>query len=132
MKHLTAALLALGLATPVAAQDWATITTFGGAWDTQWGEVFVMPTYGGSRYEGNYTEDNGRFVLDFDGHVFAGYWAEDMADIRCAQPVMGSFYWGRLEMANSTRYPGIQMLWGYCDDPVSFEWQYFERLPDGM
>lgn len=34
-----------------AAQDWETMETIGGAWDTEWGEVWVFQN--GSRYDGN-------------------------------------------------------------------------------
>ena len=132
MKQLFAApLLALLATQPLAAQQWESIETFGGAWDTKWGEVFAMPTQSG--YEGNYTEDNGRFWLEYTGHVFEGIWAEDMADQRCATPQLGSYYWGRLELGNSQNFPGFQMLWGYCDQGrVDKVWQFYERLPDGM
>jgi len=127
-----AAAALLAAAQTGAAQQWETIETFGGAWDTNWGEVWAMPS-GPSGYEGNYTEDNGRFVLEFTGHVFEGYWAEDMADQRCDRPVLGSYYWGRLELGNSNSYPGFQMLWGYCDHGrVDKVWTFKERLPDGM
>jgi hypothetical protein len=67
MKQLFAApLLALLATQPLVAQQWESIETFGGAWDTNWGDVFAMPTQSG--YEGNYTEDNGRFWLEYTGH----------------------------------------------------------------
>lgn len=125
------AVAALLAAHPLHAQQWDTIETFGGAWDTNWGETWVMP--GGPGYEGTYTEDNGRFWLEFTGHVFEGIWAEDMANERCDYEVLGSYYWGRLELANSNDYPGIQMLWGYCDwGPLDKVWTFHERLPDGL
>lgn len=128
---IPAALLALLTAAPLAAQGWETIETFGGAWDTGWGEVWAFPTDGG--YEGTYTEDNGRFRLDYTGHVFEGYWAEDIADQRCDTPVLGSYYWGRLELGNSDDFPGFRMLWGYCaTGRVDKTWTFHERLPDGL
>ena len=130
-KPLAALGLCLTLAAPLAAQGWDTIETFGGAWDTNWGDVWVMPTAYG--YEGTYATDNGRFWLEFTDHVFEGYWAEDMADVRCDQPYMGSHYWGRLQLANSDSYPGIEMLWGYCGDGrIDKVWTFRERLPDGL
>lgn len=132
MKSLFyAALAASLLAQPAAAQGWESMETFGGAWDTGWGEVWVMPTASG--YEGNYSEDNGRFWLEFTGHVFEGYWAEDMADVRCDTPYMGSYYWGQLQLANSNTFPGFEVLWGYCaTGRVDKVWPFHERLPDGL
>lgn len=122
-----AALTAL-VSTSVAAQE--SIETFGGAWDTNWGEVWVFETLGG--YEGTYSTDNGAFALEFTGHVFEGFWVEDMADVECAVPFQGSYYWGRLQLANSPKYPGFEMVWGYCDGPVGRVWEFRERLPDGL
>lgn len=133
MMKIWVSLAAAGLmaALPGQAQQWETIETIGGAWDTSWGEVWILPN--GPGYEGTYTEDNGRFVLEFTDHVFEGYWAEDMADQRCSRPVLGSYYWGRLQLGNSDRFPGFRMLWGYCDDGrVDKEWVFRERLPDGL
>jgi len=116
---------------PLHAQQFDTIETFGGAWDTSWGDVWVMPE--GPGYEGTYEDDNGRFWLEFTDHVYDGYWAEDMADVRCSTPVMGSYYWGRLQLSNNSSYPGIQMLWGYCETGrVDKVWSFRERLPDGL
>lgn len=132
MRNLIqAATIAILAAQPLHAQDWATIETFGGAWDTNWGEVWVIPNEYG--YEGSYAEDNGVFGLEFDGHVFVGFWVEDMADVECATPFNGSYYWGRLQLANSDTYPGIEMLWGYFDTGrVDKVWSFYERLPDGL
>mgnify|MGYP001555096296 CR=1 FL=1 len=132
MKRATAiAALALLTAPPLHAQQWETIETLGGAWDTDWGEVWVFPR--GPGYEGNYTEDNGRFWLEFTGHVFEGYWAEDHANERCDTPYLGSYYWGRLELSNSEHFPGFLMLWGYCDwGRIDKVWSFYERLPDGL
>lgn len=132
MKYaLIATCLSLATVSASHAQQWENIETFGGAWDTNWGEVFAMPN--GSGYEGNYTEDNGRFWLEFTDHVFEGIWAEDMADQRCATPRLGSYYWGRLQLGNSNSFPGFEMLWGYCDQGrVDKVWQFHERLPDGL
>lgn len=132
MKHLIPVATAAILFTQTAgAQPWDTIETFGGAWDSSWGEVWVMP--GGPGYEGTYTGDNGRFWLEFTDHVFEGIWVEDMSNERCATPYAGSYYWGRLELANSTAYPGFQMLWGYCDTGrIDKVWEFYERLPDGL
>lgn len=129
-RVLQTALAASLIAAPALAQDWATIETFGGAWDTEWGEVWVMPT--GPGYEGTYTEDNGRFWLEYTGHVFEGWWAEDHASVRCDVEYMGSYHWGRLEMSNSDHYPGIMMRWGYCRGPAEHFWSFYERLPDGL
>ena len=116
---------------PLHAQQFDTIETFGGAWDTSWGDVWVMPE--GPGYEGTYEDDNGRFWLEFTDHVYDGYWAEDMADVRYSTPVMGSYYWGRLQLSNNSSYPGIQMLWGYCETGrVDKVWSFRERLPDGL
>ena len=126
-----AAAAALFMSQPLHAQQWESIETFGGAWDSSWGDVWVMPS--GPGYEGNYTEDNGRFWLEFTGHVFEGYWAEDLSNERCDTPVLGSYYWGRLELGNSDAYPGFQMLWGYCDwGRVDKVWAFHERIPDGL
>ena len=76
------------------AQQAESIETFGGAWDTNWGEVWVTEN-GDGTYSGSYEEDNGRFWLEFTDHVFEGIWAEDLADIRCDTPKMGSYYWRR-------------------------------------
>ncbi|MBK1636822.1 hypothetical protein [Rhodovulum adriaticum] len=132
MKHLiAAAATALIWAPALQAQAWETIETFGGAWASDWGEVWVMPRAAG--YQGTYEEDNGRFTLDYDGHVFVGYWAEDMSGQRCDVPLMGSYYWGRLELGNSSTYPGFRMLWGYCNQgPLDKVWTFYERLPDGL
>lgn len=132
MRHiLTAAACAALFALPLQAQQWESIETFGGAWDTNWGDVWVFPS--GPGYEGTYDTDNGRFWLEFTGHVFEGYWAEDLADVRCNAPYLGSFYWGRLELANSNNFPGFQMTWGYCDTGrVDKIWTFRERLPDGL
>ncbi|MEC3862884.1 hypothetical protein VK792_16440 [Mesobacterium sp. TK19101] len=132
MKHLIPAVVAALLAAPAThAQQWDTIASFGGAWDTNWGDTWVLT--GGPGYIGTYTDDNGRFWLQFTDHVFEGYWAEDSSDYRCDYPVMGSYYWGRLELANSSRFPGIQMAWGYCDwGNLDKAWTFRERLPDGM
>ena len=132
MKHLIPAMVAATLAAlPVSAQQWESIETFGGAWDTSWGDVWVMPT--GPGYEGTYEDDNGRFWLEFSDHVFEGYWAEDHANERCDYPVMGSYYWARLELGNSGNWPGFRMLWGYCDwGRLDKEWTFRERLPDGL
>ena len=130
-RLLPAALAAFLLTSPATAQGWESIETFGGAWDTNWGEVWAMPS--GPGYEGTYTEDNGRFWLEFTDHVFEGYWAEDMADVRCDVEYMGSYYWGRLQLANSNSFPGFQVLWGYCDTGrVDKVWEFRERLPDGL
>ena len=119
------------LAMPLAAQQWESIETFGGAWDTNWGDVWVFPSEGG--YEGTYTEDNGRFWLEYTGHVFEGVWAEDMADVRCDTPNMGSYYWGRLQLGNSNSFPGFRMTWGYCDTGrIDKVWTFRERLADGL
>ncbi|MEM7441173.1 MAG: hypothetical protein AAF393_16370 [Pseudomonadota bacterium] len=131
MKRLIPAFAAVLIGTPAFAQDWDTIETFGGAWETNWGEVWVYEQ--GPGYEGTYEEDNGRFWLEFTGHVFEGIWAEDMADQRCDTQQMGSYYWGRLQLANSNKYPGIEMLWGYCDTGrIDKIWTFSERLPDGL
>ncbi len=122
---------AFAAASSVAAQDWADIETFGGAWDTDWGETWVLPTNFG--YEGTYTHDNGRFWLEFTGHVFEGYWAEGESNVRCDVEYMGSYYWGRLQLANSDHYPGITMLWTYCrEERFDKVWSFTERLPDGL
>lgn len=125
---ITAATL---LSQPLAAQDWASIETFGGLWDTNWGETWAWQTdYG---YQGSYEADNGTFWLEFTGHVFEGYWAEGHSDQRCDVEYMGSYYWGRLQLANSARYPGVEMTWGYCrSGRVDKVWQFRERLPDGL
>ncbi|MGH1367500.1 MAG: hypothetical protein ACRBCL_02715 [Maritimibacter sp.] len=126
---LASLLFASALAGPVCAQE--SIETFGGAWDTAWGELWAMPSVSG--YNGTYEEDNGRFTLEFTGHFYEGVWAEDMSDHRCAVPMLGSYYWGRLELGNSASFPGFQMLWGYCDTGrVDKVWAFHERLPDGM
>lgn len=132
MPSPLATLTALFLtAVPAGAQQWESIETFGGAWATNWGELWAMPSPGG--YEGTYDTDNGRFVLEFTDHVFEGIWAEDMSDQRCSYPMLGSYYWGRLELGNSANFPGFQMLWGYCDTGrVDKVWTFYERLPDGM
>lgn len=117
-------------ASGAAAQDWETMETIGGAWDTEWGEVWVFQN--GSRYDGNYSEDNGRFWLEFTDHVFEGYWAEDLSDVRCDVEYMGSWYWGRLELSNSDHFPGFLMRWSYCRAPVDRMWAFYERLPDGL
>ncbi len=131
MRHLTLAVLAFCVASTAAqSQMWESIETIGGAWDTKWGEVWILP--GGPGYTGTYAEDNGRFELWFTDHVFEGVWAEELADIRCDTQVMGSYYWGRLELGNSNSFPGFQMLWGYCDGRVDKEWPFYERLPDGL
>lgn len=125
----TSLLLAAALASPLQAQE--SIETFGGAWATAWGELWALPSAGG--YQGTYEEDNGRFELEFTGHVFEGVWAEDLSDHRCAVPMLGSYYWGRLELGNSSSFPGFQMLWGYCDTGrVDKVWTFHERLPDGL
>lgn len=130
MKPLRSLTVAALLTTaPAAAQE--SIETFGGAWDTAWGEVWAFDQ--GPGYDGTYEEDNGRFLLEFTGHVFEGVWAEDMSDQRCATQMMGSYYWGRLELGNSDKYPGFQVLWGYCDEGrVDKIWTFYERLPDGL
>lgn len=131
MKHtFYATLCAASLALPVQSQELATIETFGGAWDTSWGDVWVMPSEFG--YQGTYTEDNGFFGLEFDGHVFAGYWIEDESSQPCDTPFEGSYHWGRLELSNSDTYPGIDMYWGYCDERIDKVWAFYERLPDGL
>ncbi len=132
MKYiLPAAAIAFLSAQPLMSQQLESIETFGGSWDTNWGEVWVMPTNYG--YEGTYTNDNGVFWLEFTDHVFEGYWAEDFSDRRCETQVMGSYYWGRLELGNSQRYPGFQMFWGYCDTGrLDKIWTFQERLPDGL
>jgi hypothetical protein len=132
MKHtIIAAAFSLLASHPAHSQDWATIETFGGAWDTNWGDVWVMPNQYG--YEGTYTEDNGFFGLEFDGHVFVGFWLEDKSDQPCDVPFEGSYHWGRLELSNSDTYPGIQMLWGYCGSGrIDKVWSFRERLPDGL
>lgn len=125
-------LAALSLATVTNAQQWESIETFGGAWDTNWGDTWVFPA-GPSEYEGTYEADNGRFWVAFTDHVFEGYWAEDMSNERCDYPMMGTYYWGRLQLANSANYPGIEMLWGYCDTGrIDKVWAFRERLPDGL
>jgi len=130
-RTIAASVAALSIAAPLAAQQWESIETFGGAWDTGWGETWAMPT--GPGYEGTYSDDNGRFWLEFTDHVFEGYWAEDMADQRCDVAYMGSHYWGRLRLGNSDSYPGFQMLWGYCDTGrVDKIWEFYGRLPDGL
>ena len=122
---------AFGIAPPLVAQDWASTQTFGGAWDTNWGETWVNPTSFG--YEGTYTEDNGRFWVEFTDHIYEGYWAEDLSGERCDVEYMGSYYWGRLQLSDASTFPGIQMLWGYCrDGRVDKQWQFTERLPDGL
>lgn len=126
----TLAALALS-ALPAFAEEWASIETVGGAWETNWGETWILPSENG--YTGTYSEDNGRFELEFTDHVFEGYWAEDMSNEKCATRKLGSYYWGRLEMSNSDRFPGIQMLWGYCEEGrVDKVWSFLERLPDGL
>ena len=128
---ISAAALACLTAIPAQAQQWESIETLGGAWDTNWGDVWVMPTASG--YEGTYTDDNGRFWLEFTGHVFEGAWAEDHSNERCDYPVMGSYYWGRLEFSNSDQFPGFRMMWGYCDwGYIDKVWSFRERLPDGL
>ncbi|RME13869.1 MAG: hypothetical protein D6801_10390 [Alphaproteobacteria bacterium] len=126
---LACALLAPG---PTAAGQWESIETFGGAWDTDWGAVWAFPS-GPSGWRGTYAEDNGRFWLEFTDHVFEGYWVEDKADVRCDTPLDGSHYWGRLQLGNSARFPGFEMLWGYCDTGrIDKVWTFRERLPDGL
>ena len=90
MKAIFVLLATCATASALLAQQWESIETFGGAWDTNWGETWALPNSTGSGYEGTYTADNGRFVLEFDGHVFAGIWAEDLSNVRCATPQLGS------------------------------------------
>lgn len=137
MKHLLrAASIAFCTAQPftvlpLAAEQLATIETFGGAWDTNWGDVWAAPTQFG--YEGTYTVDNGYFGLEFDGHVFAGFWLEDKSDQPCDVPFEGSYHWGRLELSNSDKHPGIKMYWGYCGEGrIDKVWSFYGRLPDGL
>ena len=115
---------------PLQAEELATIETFGGAWETSWGEVWVTQTEFG--YQGTYTEDNGFFGLEFDGHVFAGHWLEDKSNKPCDIPFEGSYHWGRLELSNSNTYPGIEMIWGFCNERIDKKWAFYERLPDGL
>lgn len=133
LAHAALLTLLLSLA-PLGSRALAqeSIETFGGAWETDWGETWAFQSEDGAAYEGYYLSDNGRFVLEFTDHVFEGYWAEDMSDVECQTPLMGSYHWGTLQLANSEQYPGFEMVWGYCDGPLDRVWSFTERLPDGL
>lgn len=126
--HCLLLALSAGISTNAAlAQEAVNLVDLDGRWDTAWGETTMKSTWTG--YSGTYEEDNGRFVLEWDGGLMSGFWAEDEADEECSYEYMGTRYWGRLQLTASNQSPSFHMGWGYCDDgPIDKTWQFTKRF----
>jgi hypothetical protein len=68
----------------------------------------------GAKLTGAYTHADGRIVATVKGRVAEGLWFQSSAAERCARPLDGSFYYGRLRFTGRGRsFAGV---WSYCDD----------------
>jgi hypothetical protein len=74
--------------------------------------TLILRQAGGQNYEGLYDQDNGSLYGSFDGHTLRGFWVEDSSDVRCAEAMHGSYYWGQVELGfGEGAFSG---RWDYC------------------
>jgi hypothetical protein len=89
-----------------------------GQWNSSEGPLAVRQQ--GPSVFANYPTDHGELTGTLSGNVLDGYWIEDASGQRCAQPMNGRFYWGRIRFVfDGDRFTG---QWGYCQEPPTRSW----------
>ncbi|OIO71073.1 MAG: hypothetical protein AUJ58_01150 [Zetaproteobacteria bacterium CG1_02_55_237] len=85
-----------------------------GTWNSSGGRL-ELNAKSGDRFEGHYSTDNGRLILQRDGSRMSGYWVEDGSSQTCASKRDGSLHWGRIELQFNSDNNGFSGWWSYCD-----------------